>query len=366
MKVLAAFFKYDYGDPRKGLSNEHLVWVPQLHKTGHQIDVFYLEEHGYPDRTDELQKELLAYVAETRPDIVFFMFMKDEIRNETLQQLATMTKTVNWFCDDQWRFETYTKYKAPYLTLCLTVDKFCVEKYRLAGLENVRLVSWGPSHEMPLECPSTQSFEFDVSFVGQRNETRDWFIEELAKRGVRVDTFGPGWPNGKVSHERMKEIFLKSRINLNLSNSVPNDFNYVVRHHKFQAAVLRARILSMSPKQVIMSLVKWVAFVLKGPRPVNEAKNREQIKARYFEIPACGGFQIGRMVQGLDDYLCIGKEIVVYSTIDEAADAIQYFLSREDARSVITQASYMRVRDYQYSTQLATVFADLGREAVKS
>jgi len=357
VRVLAAFFKYDYGEPSRGFSNEHLVWVEQLRLSGVDLDVFYLEENGYPQDVAGLQESLIEHVSETRPDAVFFMFMRDEIALKTLDRLNELTRTVNWFCDDQWRFETYTVYRAPHLSLCLTVDKYCLEKYRRSGYQNVQLVSWGPSHHLPDVIPLPDRYEFEVSFVGQCNPTRAWLVDQLKARGVAVECFGPGWPQGKVSFERMREIFYRSAINLNLSNSVPSDRSYqkFARSYDRRSAWIDVRGSTMRrlPGAILRLLKSFL------PSPTQGPKNREQMKARYFEIAACGGFQLGRMVLGLDDHFVIGKEIAVYTDVNEIVEQVKYYLAHESERQEMAQAAFQRVKAFQYHAQLRRVFESM-------
>ena len=58
----------------------------------------------------------------------------------------------------------------------------------------------------------------------------------------------------------------------------------------------------------------------------------EQIKARNFEIPLAGGFQLSNYVPGLEKYLKIGDEIAVYNTPEECAQQVEYYLANDEIR----------------------------------
>ena len=144
------------------------------------------------------------------------------------------------------------------------------------------------------------------------NPFREWFVQELKKRGISVQAFGSGWPNGRITYQEMNDIFRQSRINLNISNSRNFDFRFATS--------------------------SWKNFKSFRKTP----KNKEQMKGRHFEIPAFGGFQLSNYVEFLEDYFAIGKEITIYNTIDDLVDKIRYYLKNENLRRAITQSGYQR------------------------
>jgi hypothetical protein len=69
----------------------------------------------------------------------------------------------------------------------------------------------------------------DVSFIGNVNKAnRKEYINYLQDNGIAVQIYGPGSENGFVSHMEMIDIFNKSKINLNFTDSALStyfDFN---------------------------------------------------------------------------------------------------------------------------------------------
>ncbi|GAH96354.1 unnamed protein product, partial [marine sediment metagenome] len=58
--------------------------------------------------------------------------------------------------------------------------------------------------------------------------------------------------------------------------------------------------------------IRYIFSSIKSLREFMRSKKRiEQIKARNFEIPALGGFQLTNYCLSLEDYFEIGKEIVM-------------------------------------------------------
>jgi spore maturation protein CgeB len=183
-----------------------------------------------------------------------------------------------------------------------------------------------------IETPSAkfEKYEFDVSFVGGAHVTRKWFVSELQKRGINVACFGHGWPNGSVSSTRMYEIFRRSKINLNLSNSKTLDIRFLLSSLKNLYIGLRA------------------------------SKDAPQVKARNFEILQAGGFQISDYVPSLEMYLDIGKDIVCYKNVEEAAMLINYYLKMEEEREQIRAQGEQTVRQgHTYTHRLLSMMKEV-------
>ena len=208
MKVLFVGFKYDYGLKRRGESLELRAFYPAISINSTECHSFWLEDHGFPDDINSLQESVLNFADSICPDLIFFVLMKDEIKAKTILNLTSKYKTLNWFCDDQWRFELFTKHIGPYFSYCVTVDKYCITKYNKIGITPI-LSQWASFDYLSDINFSFESYNSDISFVGSKNLTREWVITELEKRKIFVNCYGSGWKNGKISYEEMKLIFLK-------------------------------------------------------------------------------------------------------------------------------------------------------------
>ena len=303
MKIVPVFQRYDYGIKSRGDSLEYKGFYPALKQIADDVYPFWYDE--YLTKKDELQKRVIKFIDDVSPDIVFFILMRDEFSFETFDYLKSKYTTINWFCDDQWRFENFTKYYAPHFTYSVTTDKFALSKYRKIGYKNVILSQWasfGCNKNIDFEVEAIK-YNYDVSFVGGISGYRKWIIKELLKReGVKVECFGAGWENGRVSFEEMAEIFKTSKINLNISNSASYDIRY------------------------FFSSVKSLREFVKAKKRI------EQIKARNFEIPAFGGFQLTNYAPSLEDYFEIGSEVAIYTSIEDLVLQINYYLDNEEEK----------------------------------
>lgn len=303
-------FENDYGKKELGISYERMAFYPALIKLVDNIHPFWIDD--YLNNIDKLQKDIKKHVDNVNPDIVFFSLYTNQFSYETLDYLKKKYTTVNWFGDDQWRFDNFTKYYAPHLSYSITTDKFSLKKYEAIGYDNVIHSQWASFDLNENINFDDIQYTHDVSFIGKHSAVREWVIRELHKKNIRVNCMGAGWPSGRVDLKVMKQMYKNSKINLNLSNSK----NYDIR------------CIFSSPK-ALRQFTK-------------QSKNREQIKARHFEIPAFGGFQLSNYVPFLEDYLDIGKEIAVYNTIDDLERMIKYYLGNESERKKIMINGYKK------------------------
>jgi len=363
MKIVSLLLEYDYGRPERGASGEKTIVFPALCRAADEVVPFWLEEHGHPGDPEGLQRAIRECCDRERPDVVFLMLMRYEVTLDTLDYLRGRAVTVNWFCDDQWRFDGYTRIVALHLSWSVTTDKYSLARYRAAGCPNVILSQWGTFGLSRVIDPDDVSYLYDVSFVGERKANREWIIDELARSGIQVHCFGGGWPAGRVDYQRMAEIFLRSRINLNLSNSIPHDAGY----RRYLTARAGRSLLGLSH-------VKGASY-LKEMRRVGGAvreiivstKRGEMIKGRTFEIPGCGGFQLAKFALGIEDWFVPGREIALYSTPDELKRQIAWYLEHEEERRSVCREGCRRAAPYTWENRLREILERIqaGAEAAR-
>lgn len=87
----------------------------------------------------------------------------------------------------------------------------------------------------------------------------------------------------------------------------------------------------------------------------------DQIKARSFEVPGCGGFLLTGQAENLGDYYEIGKEIVCFKDMGDLIEKVRYYLCHEDERAAIAQAGYQRtLHEHTYVHRFTEIFQRLG------
>ena len=307
VRILYVAPKYDYGNPGRGLSFEESNFFHTLWSLGHELFRFdYLELMQRFGRR-KMNQMLVEAVYRYAPELMFVVLFENELDGEVLREISAQhpTVTLNWFCDDQWRFESYSCRRAPEFNWVVTTVRSCVARYHQIGCRNVIHCQWACNHFLyrRMNLP----LRYDVSFVGQPHGRRGRVIDTLRRAGIRVSTWGHGWKSGRVSLMEMVRIFNQSRINLNLSKS--------------------------------------------------STLEEDQIKGRDFEIPGSGGFLLTGFSDGLDDYFEPGKEVACYRDVDHMIELIRYYLRNEEEREAIAQAGHQRVlRDHTYQIRFQQIF----------
>jgi len=324
--------EFDYGAKRNGTNAIGGALQNAFQANGHEVEALYYDDFLRLKRpASELQRLLLSRAEELKPGLIFFPMFTNQFSYETLDKLKERYCTVAWFGDDTWRFDNYSRLYAPHFTWCVTTDKFSIDKYKEHGQTNVILSQWAAIDEDKPTEKFDGKYIYDVSFVGQFNHYRQWFIKMLTKRGIKVDCFGKGWANGMIDNAKMNEVFLRSKINLNIANSLCHD----------------VRFLLSSP----------VVFA----RYFFSRKNMGQIKARNFEIPYYGGFQMTDFFPGIEDYFSLGEEIACYKDVDEAAMLIRYYLAREGIRRQMVDLAQQNARKkHGYINRIAEIMETIG------
>lgn len=357
MKILYVDFYHEYGNPSRGLNYIGIDGFEKaLRDLGHDVCHFYFDEHI--KNIKELNERLIERFFETSPDLVLFNLYYEIVEIETIVKMSSTAKIVNWFGDDPFLFERFTKRYAPHFTYCVTTDKYSIYKYLALGQKNVIYSQW------PASCPNnlqlTTDYKYDVSFVGAKNPPREWFVNELRRRGVNIIVFGNGWPNGPIANDEMHNVFAKSKINLNISNSDIWDYRFL------SSGYCSAKILVKTLIKYHIQNNRWfnkIFRILRKGRSLTVSfygKTSSQIKARNFEIPCCGGLQLTDYVPSIEDYFVLGKEIICYSNVDEAEKLIKYYLREGEAREGIKLAGFKRAEhEYSYINTLLKVFDEI-------
>jgi len=318
LRLLYLVMQDDYGIPTRGSSHEWCNMVPALEGFGFDTRHFdyarELLEHGYWGS----QARLRELVTSWHPDMLFIFMYQEQVDRELIRWVSesTSTVTVGWFADDHWRFDGYSRYWAKALNWVLTTDAATVDKYRAVGQPNVLLSQWA-ANEVDYH-PTGTGLNYDVTFVGQPHGRRTELVEHLRHKGIDVQAWGPGWPNGRATQAQMVDIFSSSRINLNMAASS------------------------------VGTSSAW-------------CRDTNQIKGRVFEVPACGGLLLTDPAPGLDRYFRVGEEIAIYRGKRDLVSKVRYLLAHEDERAAIARAGFERtIREHTWRRRFADVFTAIG------
>lgn len=308
MKILCLFSKYQYGRPEQGIGIEYAALMPALERLGHEVIHFETWHKAEHEDYLELNLRLLEVVERERPEIVFAVQVHYEIWTEVLDTLRARGDTIliNWATDDSWKYPQFSRFIAPHYHAIATTYPDKIADYHRDGHDNVWLTQWAASAETLRPPLPAQECRYPVSFVGAAHGDREARVKELERRGLKVECFGYGWPNGPIEADDIARIMRDSVISLNFSNSLG----------------------------------------------VN------QIKARSFEVPGAGGFLLTECSPGLERYYHVPQEVETFDTLDELVTKAQYYLNHPAERDRVAQAGYRRTAsEHTYDARLRDLIA---------
>lgn len=318
LRILYLAMEWDYGDPARGTSFEHDNFYPSLleWRRTQALRHFDFMALGKAHGVEKMSHLLLDEVQQFAPDVLFGIWFNEEHdpARDVIRTISRTTpcRTVGWFCDSHWRYDTFDRRWYDYLDFQTTTSQSALERFTSDGLAaKVIKTQWAGAPGYRREPAIAR--DVDVSFVGQNYGSRGDVIEQVRRAGIDVQVFGAGWPApaSRLTFRGMVRLFNRSRINLNLNNAVDATF--------------------------------------------------KQIKGRNFEVPACGGFLLTETAENLDEYFRYGEEVDIYDGVDELIDKIRHYLADAEARERIASAGHQRaVAEHTYARRFDDIFARVG------
>ena len=304
-RIIVVCSKYSYSKKENGLSINHQSIIKPLNKLGYTLKTVWID-----DFKNELETDIYNCAKEFDPKFIFFKILKYEISIGFLKKIKNEYFTFNWFGDDCWRFESFSKKYSDYFTAIITTDHFAFYKYKLKGLKYVCLSQYA-GFDNDSAIIKNPKYKYDVSFVGTKSKYREWVISYLKKNGIKVVCFGKGWNNTQITFQEYKLIIQQTKINLNIKNGFSFDLRYIL----------------FNPK----SVYNFIKFLIDK----KNIKLNDGIKARVFEVPMYGGFLINDYTPFLEKYFKIGSNMICFNTIDELVEQINFFIHNGKIREEI-------------------------------
>jgi spore maturation protein CgeB len=325
MRVLLAIARFDYGKVERGDSYEYTSWYGPLTGLGHEVEVFDTFAPGWAGDPVATGEALIETASDFQPDLVLTMLIEREIPMTTVDELRRRGEVANWFSDDTWRLWAFSRHIAHHFSWVVTTSRKAKQAYdRMAGVR-ARLSPWGydPGTFHPVDVEPT----IDVGFVGQRYGRRARIIDRLQASGISVTARGSGWPGGRIDTADLAAQFASTRINLNFLESSAGPF---------QRLGIRVRGSWRADR--------LITGVLPPPR---------QLKARPFEVTACGGFLLTNDAPELHEFFVAGRELALFDGEASLRRAIEHYLSHDDERRVVAKAGLERSAAYSWPRILA-------------
>lgn len=324
MRILFVADQWDYGDRARGYSFEYDTFYRTLAHDGHDLTLFDVGEIRALQES-EVATKLRSAVEESLPEIVFCFLFETEIPPSAFARVRDEdgVPVVNWFPDDHWRYDTFSRRYAPALSLSVTTSSRAAARYQEDGFPHL-MSQWGYADKVFGATPPRPQPSGAIVFVGQPYGTRATTLERLGRslpEGASVELFGFGSPNGRISPAQMFALFNESAGAVNFSSSWQPGLLSRLR---------RGRIL---------------------PR-----RMPAQLKARAFEVTGAGGLLLTETSEDLPRYFTDGKEIVVFENEKELSEAAGEALTNQAWRLQLASAGFERChREHTMTLRLQAV-----------
>jgi spore maturation protein CgeB len=264
---------------------------------------------------------LLELVKKEQPDYVFFTLIYDEFYLKTfsaIRDVSPKTRTINFFSDDEWRFDEYSRYLAPYFDHCITTYPPAHRKAKELGLNNVELMIYACNTEVYTNRNIEKKYE--VSFIGQPTKERIEMLTFLVKNGVNVSIWGKNW-------------------------GLLPEFEIIKNNYK---GVAEDMVEIINQSKIVLSFLK------------DDSNKGIQIKGRLSEVAGCGTFQILTANKETQFMLKEGKETAYFKDGEDLVNKIGYYLSHDKERESIALRAYQKIKkNYSWKTNLERYFNSL-------
>jgi spore maturation protein CgeB len=321
MKILCCFSKYIYGDIDKGYSYEYLNYFLALKKIYPDTEIFDTSIIFNNLNNNNITDEITTTVRNLKPKITFFSLYKYEYDPIKIKNLQKYTSTIAIFMDDIWRLK-HSYYWAKYFSYVTTTDIYGVERFRSKNLNNAFFFPFGVNSEIYFHSPNIKK-KYDISFIGSWHPHREWILNKLIQKGYNVYIAGSNWDKSVISFKEMINIFNKSNINLNLSNSAQWNVNY------FFSSLNSFKNSIFTPKK------------------------REQLKARNFEIGSTKNFVISYFFKQHKYFFKPNHELVEFRNINELDYFCKFYLNNPDIRDKISNNLQSKIyKNFKYENLL--------------
>jgi spore maturation protein CgeB len=297
MKILLTLNKTLSNGTSKWLdSGYYNVYLP-LKNLGHEV---YLWDTVDPDEPD-YEKVIESF----DPELIFCCITGDRgltpaehlCMNAILEETKKgIRKTFNWFCDDVWRYENFSKNMCNFFNVCSTTEPEYIEIYKQNGYKNILLTGWHVNDFFYTQ-KLYEKVE-DMSFIGHTNNPeRVRLINHLNSNGINIKTFKG------VSHEEMIKNLSSCKIGVNFSKN-------------------------------------YCGFPVKT-----------QVKLRPFEIAAAKSLIFTQHHKGLEAFFETDKEMISFKDENEMIDKAKFLLSNESHRNTIAENGNKRFKQ-QYESHV--------------
>ncbi len=286
---------------------------------------------------DLYNQSLVVRALEEKVDAVLVMALAP-ITAFTIQILKNAgIKTLHYFCED-------LRSKEHWEQVIKVYDYFFIIQKDpwLKEMKKFNRHTYYIPNGAPLEYTAVSGThkEHDVVFIGAPYPNRIQFFEKLCRMNIDFLVWGWGWDKFPLSNELRKRI------------------------------VSGARWIGQEEIFSIYSRAKIVINLHSTLTGAEIDLNGDFVNPRAFIVPLAKSLQIADRRPALLDFFTEDKEIVCFSTVQELAGKIQYFLQHAEHAALIIEAAFKKVEfnhllSHRITQLLDAVFPEKESETLK-
>jgi hypothetical protein len=278
-------------------------------------------QHYLDHGAASLRRAIGSAVEQHRPDILLysqFPASYSYLSPSFVGGFRDRCRVVALGFDDEIYFEQ-SKFFYLQCDAVITSDIPDAERLRAAGisvyLAQLEAPQTGAADGVPAE-------DIPISFVGDMTKPgRRELVQALERAGISVQDFGHGSRHGRLSDAQVRQVFRRSRINLNFTRTNPP-----------------AWVVRSAPSRA-------VAY---------------QIKGRPFELAALKRFCLCEWGDCVEHWFQPGVEIGVFRDATELVEAARTFSADASVRERMADAAYERYRkSYAPALQFPRIFTEI-------
>jgi hypothetical protein len=301
------------------------IYYTLLRKIFPKLEVFDSKKNYFQFGKKSMNSSFLRKISLKKYDLIIFAMEFDEFYPETLNKIKNLSsdsKSVLIVCDDDAKFDNWSRYLSLFFDYTITSQDF-LKEYLNDGINAFFHLDYN------LQYLSPQKIEkiYDVTFIGRPKADRNEVLKYLLDKGINVTLFGWDW----YKYPEFKRVY-KGPLS-------QEDYAKVINQSKINLSPAKAGYL--------------------------EQRNQYNMKGRYFEVALCKSFQLIEKFPTLLKFFN-SKEIGMYTSQEDMLTKIKYYLSHEKERELIAKrACEKTLKKYNREKQLISIFNQIFKNQEK-
>ena len=273
-----------------------------------------------PSSTKDAFKKVFEFTKSSKPD--FILHTKDELPAEIFQELRNLTRVIQWYPDltiHPW-LPPYVRAADVFITMAEgLVEEFLKYNTNVFWLTQAFEPSFFRIREITPEDRKT--FSSEVTFAGTLGSKPYYLPRRRHLTRVMDEGFQLKWWGPRMPRKFSTIPLLIGR----LGKAYGGRFIWGEEYAK--AAQLSKIFLAFDALPNI----------------------RKSMSARMYTAVGCGAFYLCQHVEGIEEVLLPGKEIVTFRSEQEMIDMIRYYLKNDKERKRIAETGRDRIlKDHTY------------------